>query len=61
VFRETASFVSGRVLGRNDQQYRMQFVSWSRDPGTPIHLVVICVCLYGAILVCLAFMWFYWR
>jgi hypothetical protein len=23
--------------------------------------VVICICLYGALLVCLAFMWFYWR
>jgi len=23
--------------------------------------VVICVCLYAAILVCLAFVWFYWR
>ena len=23
--------------------------------------VVICVFLYGALLVCLAFMWFYWR
>ena len=22
---------------------------------------VICVCLYAAILVCLAFVWFYWR
>ena len=22
--------------------------------------VVICVCLYAAILVCLAFVWFYW-
>jgi hypothetical protein len=23
--------------------------------------VVICVCLYAAMLVCLAFVWFYWR
>jgi hypothetical protein len=27
-----------------------------RDNG-----VVICVCLYAAMLVCLAFVWFYWR
>jgi hypothetical protein len=23
--------------------------------------VVICVCLYAALLICLAFSWFYWR
>jgi len=23
--------------------------------------VVICICLYGALLVCMAFVWFYWR
>jgi hypothetical protein len=23
--------------------------------------VVICVCLYAALLVCMAFVWFYWR
>jgi len=23
--------------------------------------VVICVCLYVALLICLAFLWFYWR
>ena len=23
--------------------------------------VVICVCLYSALAVCLAFLWFYWR
>jgi hypothetical protein len=27
-----------------------------RDNG-----VVICVCLYVALLICLAFLWFYWR
>ena len=25
------------------------------------HGVVICVCLYVAVSVCLAFLWFYWR
>jgi hypothetical protein len=34
-------------MGRDDQD---------KDNG-----VVICVCLYAAILVCLAFVWFYWR
>ena len=29
------------------------------DPGKDKG-VVICVCLYAAILVCMAFVWFYW-
>jgi hypothetical protein len=29
---------------------------WEKDNG-----VVICVCLYIALLVCLAFVWLYWR
>jgi hypothetical protein len=32
-----------------------------KDDHDKDNVVVICVCLYAAMLVCLAFVWFYWR
>jgi hypothetical protein len=34
---------------------------WHADDQDKFNGVVICVCLYTALLVCLAFLWFYWQ
>jgi hypothetical protein len=45
------------ILSR-PQQRRAEQDSADQDQGDG---VVICVCLYIALGVCLAFLWFYWR
>lgn len=45
-----------RYLEPNSQSANEMDEDWDKDSG-----VVICVCLYIALLGCLAFVWFYWR
>ena len=45
-----------RYLEPNPQSANEMDGDRDKDNG-----VVICVCLYAAMLVCLAFVWFYWR
>lgn len=45
-----------RYLEPNPQSANEIDADQDKDSG-----VVICVCLYIALMVCLAFVWFYWR
>lgn len=45
-----------RYLEPNPQSANEMDGDQDKDSG-----VVICVCLYIALMVCLAFVWFYWR